>query len=156
MNNKYQTTDRKLTMEEKRRLEKMIFADIEEAEHAYNNKRNSQRDLLGNKLVKNAPASVKKLFAEYVAAEKKMKQADKALEALGYDISSNYGTDTRILKIAYHKAPAELKAFDAQTMAGRERLTSLKRTYAVKLFGGGAEATKLFADLAKEIQKLTA
>ena len=152
-------TSRKLNMEEKRKLEKLLFADIERAEQAYNGTRSSERDAVAKRMVKNAPAEAVKLFATYKSAKAEMEGAERALDEMGYDINTGYGTakgGELGINYAHNKQPAELASFDRQTSERKAKLAELKRSYTLKLFAGGAEAQELFASLAKEIAKLTA
>jgi hypothetical protein len=63
---------RKLNMEEKRKLEKLLLSDIDSAVARYDAQAQDMRGNLINKLTKNPPADVKKLFDSYVHAKKQV------------------------------------------------------------------------------------
>lgn len=145
--------ERKLTMEEKRKLEKMMFADIEEAERVLSAKRRQMREGLEASVVKNASATVKAAFRKWQVSKKAMSQASKQIEALGYRINS-YGEDGGI-SVGYGKHPEAIVKFDNETSGKQRQFTELKRSFAIQLFGGGVESQKLFANLAKEIARIS-
>src|SRR5579863_4718714 len=99
---------RKLNMEEKRKLEKLLLADIDSAVARYDAQAQDMRGNLIAKLTKNPPADVKKLFDSHLLARKQVGQLESKLDALGFDIAYN-GTlevNTR------GTMTAQLKAFD--------------------------------------------
>ena len=145
-------TKRKLTLEEKRKLEKIIFADIEKAECDYLNARSGERAEVKTKCIKNAPSQVKTLFKKYAEASKVRKQSEKALDKMGYSVS-DYG-NTPELKISHGDYPKELELFDTETNKKEDELSTMKRTYTIKLFAGGEEATELFKTLAQDLARL--
>ena len=61
---------RKLNMEEKRKLEKLLLADIDSAVARYEEQAQDMRRNLIEKLTKNPSAEIKKLFASYSLAQK--------------------------------------------------------------------------------------
>lgn len=146
---------RKLTMEEKRRLEKMIFADIDTAKNAYQAKRRAVREQAKAKLLKSVPAAVRQMFAAYCAAKKTAAEAEKKLDGLGYDISTGYNSEEPKLTLnSYQNIAPELKEFDRDTNSREGRFEIVKRNYTIKLFAGGAEAQEIFAGLQAELAKL--
>ena len=78
---------RKLNMEEKRKLEKLLLSDIDSAVARYDAQAQDMRGNLIDKLTKNPPADVKKLFDSYVLAKKQLGQLEAKLDTLGFDIS---------------------------------------------------------------------
>jgi hypothetical protein len=75
---------RKLNMEEKRKLEKLLLADIDSAVARYDAQAQDMRGNLIDKLTKTPPAEVKKLFDSYVLAKKQVGHLEAKLDALGY------------------------------------------------------------------------
>ena len=78
---------RKLNMEEKRKLEKLLLADIDSAVARYDAQAQDMRGNLIDKLTKTPPAEVKKLFDSYSLAQKQVEQLEAKLDGLGYDIT---------------------------------------------------------------------
>ena len=141
---------RKLNMEEKRKLEKLLLSDIDTAVARYNEQAEGMRQNLIDKLTKNPPAEVKKLFDGRTLARKQVEQLEAKLDTLGFDIDyqgslqvNRNGTKT-----------AQLSAFDKLVTDMRAALQTLKRNYVIKLFADHADTQSLFASLAKDLEKL--
>jgi hypothetical protein len=141
---------RKLNMEEKRKLEKLLLSDIDSAVARYDAQAQDMRGNLIDKLTKNPPADVKKLFQSYELAQKQAGQLKSKLDTLGFDIvydgtlrPSTRGTMT-----------AQLKAFDELAKDMRQSLETLKRSYVIKLFADHADTQSLFESLARDLQRL--
>ncbi len=152
------TLPRKLNMEEKRKLEKLLLADIESAATAYSTERSTQRDDLEKDIEQNPPALVAKLFQEWKRVHQSIEDLERSLEAFGYHVSTGYGSNKGgelDINGRYSQQPKPLRDFDDHTRARRDKLAELKRSYTLKLFAGGAEAQELFAALAAEITTLT-
>jgi hypothetical protein len=66
---------RRLNMEEKRKLEKLLLSDIDSAVGRYNAEAEGTRRALMEKLVKNPPAEAKKLFERYALAKRQAKRS---------------------------------------------------------------------------------
>ncbi len=84
---------RKLNMEEKRKLEKLLLSDIDSAVARYNARAADMRQALVDKLKKNLPAEAKRLLASYLLAKKQQEQLESKLNALGYDIAYDDSLD---------------------------------------------------------------
>jgi hypothetical protein len=142
---------RKLNMEEKRKLEKLLLLDIDTAVARYNEQAEGMRQNLIDKLTKNTPAEVKKLFESRALARKQVEQQLEAkLDTLGFDIDyhgalqvNRSGTKT-----------GQLSAFDELVTDMRAALQTLKRNYVIKLFADHADTQSLFASLARDLEKL--
>jgi hypothetical protein len=146
-----QETQRRLNMEEKRHLQKLIFRDIDEATRSYQSARNEARQKLQERLLENAPADVVALIAESKRASDTVARIDKELADLGYNFS---GYREKTLCLNHSKLPQEVLAFDAETSRRDKSMSDLKRDYTLRLFAGGEEAKELFATLATEIAKI--
>lgn len=141
---------RKLNMEEKRKVEKLLLSDIDSAVARYNAQAEEMRGNLVDKLTKNPPADVKKAFDGYVDARKQAKLMETRLDGLGYNVAYD-GT----LRVSTHgTTTAQLTAFDAAAKDNRETLQTLKRNYVIKLFADHADTQSLFASLAKDLERL--
>ena len=95
-------------MEEKRKLEKLLLSDIDSAVARYNEQAEDMRRNLIDKLTKNPPAEVKKLFDSYMLARKQVEQLEAKLDALGFDI--DYDGSLRVNTNGTRTE--QLKAFD--------------------------------------------
>jgi hypothetical protein len=141
-------------MEEKRKLEKLLLADVESAEMSYSTRRNKERSELEKEAEEKPPAAATAQFKKWMQAADAKDQAEEALSALGYR-PRKYGSDAPELIVGGGTTPKALADFDKATRDGRERLSELKRSYTLKLFAGGAEAQELFNALAADISSLT-
>jgi hypothetical protein len=147
-----QENQRRLNMEEKRHLQKLIFRDIDAAANAYQAARNEARRKLQERLVETAPDDVAALAAELKRAQETVTRLESELSALGY---SFVGYPEKKLSInAYNKQPREVVEFDKETSRRDKSMSDLKRDYTLRLFAGGEEARELFATLASEIAKI--
>lgn len=143
---------RKLNMDEKRKLEKVMFTDIDTAITKFDSERKALRETSAKTALSNAPAVARTLFAAYIAAKKKSEQSKSALRALGYDIKNEWQNQYRDeLVLCYAMPPKALREFDTETERVKAILADLKRSYTLKLFAGGEEAKELFASLAREL-----
>jgi hypothetical protein len=141
---------RKLNMEEKRKLEKLLLSDIDSAVARYDALSSDMRGNLIDKLTKNPPAEAKKLFDSYSLARKQVGQLESKLDALGFDIAYDGA-----LRVNTHGTmTAQLKAFEALASEMRESLQTLKRSYVIKLFADHADTQSLFASLARDLEHL--
>ncbi len=141
---------RKLNMEEKRKLEKLLLEDIDRAATTYREVRQSKRKALESDAVRKPPKEVRELFDTNERARGDMERTERSLTALGFRIEG-YGSG-RHLGVGYGSAiPKFLRSFDEETEKTKGALQGLKRTYTLKLFAGGEEAQGLFASLVKEL-----
>lgn len=141
-------------MEEKRKLEKIILADIDRKASDYKQERNSARTRLANELTDNPPEAARKHLATWKDAQKAQEKAEAALEALGFRVCSY--RDGGSLAIDYSKRPKPLVEFDKATNDAIQKFTELNRSYTVKLFAGGIEAQELFKALGADLATITA
>jgi hypothetical protein len=141
---------RKLNMEEKRKLEKLLLADIDSAVVRYDEQAQDMRKKLIDKLTKNPPADVKKVFDSFALAKKQVEQLEAKLDALGFD-TDYYGA----LRVNTDGTRTEqLKAFDELAKEMRASLQTLKRNYVIKLFADHADTQSLFESLANDLKRL--
>ena len=138
-----------MNMEEKRKLEKVLFADIDHAVADYRANRSKARDALSKSVLQQP--DVRAAYDLYVAAKKDMARHEKSLKEVGFrvDYYGDLGIDDA------HKIEA-LREFDSESDEGNDALESLKRTYTLKLFAGGEEAQSLFATLAEDLARIVA
>jgi len=141
---------RKLNMEEKRKLEKLLLADIDSAVGRYDKQAEEMRDAVIDKLEKNPPAEVKKLFESYLPKQKEQQKLKSKLDVFGYDIDYHGALEVN----TSGNVATELGAFDKLAGEMRQSLQSLKRNYVIKLFADHADTQSLFASLAKDLERL--
>jgi hypothetical protein len=154
MTTKDAATPRRLNMEEKRKLEKVLFADIEKAIGQYAAKRSVEYDDLERQYLDKPPKDAARLYSDYRSAKEQMQSAEKLLRQLfGIDID-HYPTEHLSLREP-SKVPA-LEAHSEQTRKTRAALEDMKRGYTLKLFAGGEEAQELFASLSRELEAIVA
>jgi hypothetical protein len=157
-NNMENTTQRKLNMDEKRKLEKLLIDDIDTACSDFCATHSVMRQKIENKLENNPPEQAIKILKEYQNINIKSKILEGSLSRLGFEICNDYRTDHKDkLKIKNNNdnAPKALRDFDDVVRLRKEKLSALKRSYTIKLFGGGAQAQELFASLGGELAKIT-
>lgn len=144
---------RNLNMEEKRKLEKIIFSDIDSAKSnlslLYSEKISKQKEVM----LKNPPKDVIEALKKYTIAKETMEGCVKIIEKKGYDVC-NYREDKPTLSLSYKFNSKELIDLDKTLTEKRNKLDELKRSYTIKLFAGGAVASELFKNLAKELASI--
>lgn len=141
---------RKLNMEEKRKLEKLLIADIDSATARYDAVTREEREALVERLEKAPPANVRALYERYKLAVKQRDEAQAKLRPLGYNVDyhgelevSTSGTMTK-----------QLAEFDDREDEMCRKLKTLKRSYVIKLFADHADTQSLFGSLAKDLERL--
>lgn len=142
-------------MEEKRKLEKIIFSDLDRAKHDYDNLHEADRTELEKRLKQNPEALA--ILKKYEQAEKDTEATKNALRKMGYDTSYEGDYNNRKMTLTlntYGTTHKELRAFLDNQEKTKDKLEALKRTYTIKLFAGGVEAQEIFANLQAEIAKL--
>jgi len=148
-------TPRKLNMDEKRKLEKLLIDDIDRAISDFSAKRGNGRCTLTDKCLKTPPADVKTQFAKYLRAKQEKEDAESQIVALGFGIRCNYHKDNEPeLRMGDSILPKSVRDFDEETRKRTSALTEMKRTYTLKLFAGGEEAQGLFEALGKELKAI--
>jgi hypothetical protein len=141
-------------MEEKRRLEKIIFADIDRAQQQYRADRTQRRDKMKSDYLKHPPKDAVLVFKEWKEAAAEKEEAQKMLVRLfGLDITTYPQLGLRVEEPS--KIPG-MESYDAETRKTESALTEMKRAYTLKLFAGGEEAQSLFASLADELKAIIA
>ena len=109
-------TGRRLNMEEKRKLEKLLLADIDMAAAKFSAQRAKTRSSAEAAAIKNAPREAKRLIEHIRRSDKARQTAVNALEQLGY-ATDRYGRKYE-LAIHYGTKPKALRDFDQETENG--------------------------------------
>jgi hypothetical protein len=141
---------RKLNMEEKRKLEKLLIADIDSATASYDAITNEERQALIERLERTPPADAKALYARRNLAVKQQEDLKKKLDALGYDVDY----DGELAVKTGGTLTKQLAEFDDRADEMRRSLATLKRRYVIKLFADHADTQSLFGSLAKDLERL--
>ena len=81
---------RKLNIEEKRKLEKLLMADIESATERYNAVTKAARGALIERLQRTPLAEAKAVYERRNLAVKQREELQQKLNALGYDVNYNW------------------------------------------------------------------
>jgi len=141
------TQARVLNMEEKRKLEKIIFADIDKAKNDYRSKSQVKRSEIEGEIEK-SPVAVG-LLKKWNDLKAQQEVLDKNLKASGFSIRSWSGEKASIY-VSDSSKFSELRKSDNVD----EKFENLKREYTLKLFASGEEAMEVFNALAKEIKAI--
>jgi len=144
------TEPRKLNMEEKRKLEKLLIADIDSATASYDAVTLAERHSLVEKLERVPSADAKALYERYKLAIKQREEIEQKLDAIGYDIG--YRGELQVNRSG--TMTKQLAEFDDRAGEMRRSLATLKRSYVIKLFADHADTQSLFGSLAKELERL--
>lgn len=135
-------------------LERFINEDIESAILKLKNNFDAKVKTL------QAPKFAIELGKEYARNSKRNEEIEESLAKKGYDVV-NYGDEMGEVKLMVSnyshnqvRTAPEVKALEKVKEDKISKLQALKRTYALKLIGG-AESSKVLAELAKELAKIT-
>lgn len=141
-------------MEEKRKLEKLLFADIEKASRELSASFYPKENAIKERILKNPPKEVVSAFGGFIIAKNAEKNAEKICEKYGFEIASHYSSEKPTLRLKGGSYPKELQSFSQSLDDKKKALEELKRSYTIKLFAGGEVATELFKNLAKELASI--
>lgn len=137
-------------MEEKRKLEKLLIADIDSATASYDAVAKEERQAVIERLERTPSAEVKALYERYNLAGKQQRDLGTKLNRLGYDV--RYNGDLAVNSAG--TTAKQLTEFDARAEEMRRSLATLKRSYVIKLFADHADTQSLFGSLAKDLERL--
>jgi hypothetical protein len=174
MNTKAKDTARPLNMDEKKKLERVIYNDIDRAKMEYQLAYNEKVKEVKAKAVRGE--KVIKLVKEYDAHQREAHKIESEINKMGFSVSFNNNTryddddeededstekrvgKSRVYTSSYgNREIKEVKDIDLKKDLVERKLDEMKRTYTLKLFAGGlTEAENVFAELAKELAKLLA
>ena len=118
---------RKLNMEEKRKLEKLLMADIESATERYNAVTKEERGALIERLQRTPLAEAKAVYERRNLAVKQREELQQKLNALGYDV--NYNGELAVKTAG--RTVKQLAEFDNRADEMRRSLATLKRSYVI-------------------------
>ena len=143
----------KLNLQEKRRIENLVFQEIEDSIRKLISKRSDARDELKEKLIKNPPAPVKKLQEEIVKLESEIETKKEELEKEGYRLGYENALTIREHGDYVNK---ELVAFQEESDRRRKALENLRKEFVVKTYADSDEVKNIFDIVADRIQKVVA
>lgn len=138
-----------LNMEEKRKIEKMMFIDIDVAIANVESKKDAEIEIEENRLKKNPPAAVKKLAAEHKALKTRDEKIDEELTKLGFNV--DYDGE---ISINSNNAVPSIKSVADKAESQKSQLEALRRKTTLSLYANGETTAKLFISLAAEIKKI--
>ena len=139
---------RKLNMEEKRKLEKLLIADIDSATARYDAVTNEERETLIERLEQKPVAEAKALYERRNLAVKQRQELEEKLNVLGYDV--DYHGELSVKRSG--TTVKQLAEFDDRAEEMRRSLTTLKRNYVIKLFADHADTQSLFGSLDRLVE----
>lgn len=151
----------KLNKEEKRRLEKLAQAEVDEARSRLRNEFSNETDTLKKKLAKNPPKTVAKKAKELIAARKLVKKLEKYFDDSPYSVSNGEReyvvgegwvyTGTGEIS-ANHEHP-DVQKLSRQQNDRLHKLDKTMKSFSIRLLDS-ADALALFEELQKEIASL--
>lgn len=138
-------------MEEKKKFEKLVWEDIDNARREYQSMRHSKAVDYDQELVKSPKA--KTYLKRYNDLQKSVKDLEKEMEKGGFRVSS-YGSERTIETCRSYEHP-KAKIYSAETQKVSDNFEKMKRDYTIKIYASGIdEIINLFANLQKELQAL--
>jgi len=141
----------KLNLQEKRRIENLVFGEIEESIRKFKNKRSNEYDELKESLIKNPPAPVKQLQEEIVKLENEIEAKKTELEKEGYKLGYENALTIREYGDYVNK---ELVAFKEETDKRQKTLEDLRKEFVVKIYADSEEVKDIFAVVSERIHKV--
>ena len=143
------TEPRKLNMEEKRKLERILLSDIDAAEKSFVSAHNGQRSELVERLTQSPASDVRAAYEKYKLAREQLKVAERDLYSLGYRVDYS----DRLTASSSGTLAKPLVDFDEKISATRQSLAALKRRYIMRLFADNADTQSLFDSLALDLKE---
>lgn len=147
-------TTHRLTVDEKRKLEKIFASDIATARNLYNEARSKGHAQLAEDIKAEPPQAVTTALNRYKSANKARNEAEETLKKLGFRIRS-WGEDCHLVIDDYQSVP-RLKEYDTETVAKRNEFSRIEREFMLKLYAGSVEASVLIEQLTAALAALTA
>lgn len=144
------TKVRKLNVEEKRKLEKLLIADIDSTRARYDMVSSDERQALIDRIEHSPAPEAKAIFERYNAALKQQEELTKKLHSLGYEVGFTDKLEVR----TSGKTTKQLAEFDDCADKVRDSLTAIKRTYLIRLYAAHAHPQSLFDSLAKDLERI--
>jgi hypothetical protein len=151
------STAKVLNMEEKKKFEKIIHADIDRAVAEYRTMRSEKSSKMCEDHANDKRAQA--LLKEYNATLGVLEDLRKEFDKLYLEVKGDESGSVRVEVKTYGyygqsgKWPVAEKFF-AETEKQTQAIQELKRTYTLKLFAGGEEVENLFADLQNTLKSI--
>ena len=141
----------KLKLQEKRRIENLVFDEINDALHKFNSKRSNEYDELKQRLIKNPPEPVKKLREEIVNLKNQIEAKQTELSKEGFEL----GYEDRLILREYGEfVNKELLAFSELTKSKRHMLEDMRKEFIVKIYADSDEVKDVFSIVSERIEKV--
>jgi len=145
----------KLNLQEKRRVEDLVFSEIDTAIREYSSSRHTEYDKLRSKILKNPPAEVKKLREDILKLESQVEQKEQELLKNGFELT-RYGERDLTLREHGEYHNQALSAFNEKTDETKRKIEQLKKRCVVMVYADSDEVKGLFDKVSEEITKLVA
>ncbi|NIQ13271.1 MAG: hypothetical protein GTO02_02325 [Candidatus Dadabacteria bacterium] len=142
---------RKLNLDEKRRIEKLLLEDIEKKKEEYRKKRDEKRSEFIEKLNKSIPVAINKAFTEYKKYKKSADEKESFINKQGYEVNERNDELEVEANTWVGTKPKELEEYDKKTEKIKENLEAVKKEYTLKLYADTDEAQLLFDELMKKL-----
>lgn len=136
----------KINLQEKRRIENLIFSEVDYAISTYDDRRKEEYTRLKEKLIENPPEMVLKAREAALKAEEEI---DKA----GYEIE-RYGDRSLDIRENGQYQHKDLVKFNDETDAKRRLLEQLKKKHIIMIYADDDEVKTLFDKVGEDIQKV--
>lgn len=137
-------------MEEKRKLEKLLIADIDSATERYDTITREERRALIERLERTPLREAKSLHGRYKQTGQLREELKAKLHALGYGV--DYSGELEVNRSG--TTTKQLAEFDDRAAETRQSLATLTRSYVIRLFADDADTQSLFGSLAKDLERL--
>ena len=132
----------RMTMEEKRKIDKIIQSEIERAVSKYGESRRKGQEVLEKAVLKEP--SIVKMIEDYKQAKKREEDLEKEMKKIGVRIDYRDEWDV-------NSANERVKIYERETEKKEEDMRALVREFTLKLYAEGKEAKSLFELLDKKL-----
>ncbi len=141
----------KLNLQEKRRIENLVFDEINDAVRNLISKRSDQYSELKKRLAKNPPEPVKKLREEIVNLKKQIEMKETELSKEGFELGYEDALKIREYGDFVNK---ELLTFSELTNSKRRMLEDMRKEFVVKIYADSDEVKDVFSVVSQRIEKV--
>jgi hypothetical protein len=140
-----------LNLQEKRRIEKLVFDEIDQAVRKLTSNRSDSEDELKERLKKNPPAAVKKLREEVISLEKQLEEKNTTLHKEGFEL--NYENNLTIRHYGEY-VNKDILDFREESEKRRRALEDMRKEFIVKIYADSDEVKDIFGVVSERIQKV--
>ena len=137
-------------MEEKRKIEKIIFNDLDKAKTTFRQTADKKIIEMQEAIEKGSVAQ--KLLNEFIVINKKYEEIEEKIKKNGFKIDK-YSSKPKI-KLSYDFKDPKINNLREKIDENYQKLEDLKRSYTLRLFAGDIETKRLFEVLQEEINRI--